>query len=32
MAQLAAEAFEGPDYSEGRDAFLEKRKPDFTYR
>ena len=30
--QLRAEAFEGPDYREGRDAFLEKRKPKFQYR
>lgn len=30
--RLAAEAFDGPDYEEGRAAFLEKRKPDFTYR
>lgn len=30
--RLAADSFEGPDYREGRDAFLEKRPPKFTYR
>ncbi len=30
--RLRAAAFEGPDYREGRDAFLEKRKPKFRYR
>ena len=30
--RLRAEAFEGTDYREGRDAFLEKRKPKFRYR
>ena len=30
--RLRAEAFEGPDYREGRNAFLEKRKPKFRYR
>lgn len=29
---LALEAFRSPDYAEGRDAFLEKREPRFTYR
>ena len=29
---LSARAFDGPDYTEGRDAFLEKRTPKFTYR
>jgi enoyl-CoA hydratase/carnithine racemase len=29
---LSAQAFDGPDYTEGRDAFLEKRRPKFTYR
>lgn len=29
---LSAAAFEGPDYREGRDAFLQKRKPKFTVR
>ena len=29
---LRAEAFGGPDYKEGRAAFLEKRKAKFTYR
>ena len=29
---LSAGAFESPDYREGRDAFLEKRKPNFTVR
>ncbi len=30
--RLRAAAFEGPDYREGRAAFLEKRKPKFRYR
>ncbi len=30
--RLRADAFAGPDYQEGRAAFLEKRKPKFTYR
>lgn len=30
--QLRAQAFENEDYFEGRDAFLQKRKPKFTYR
>ena len=30
--RLRAEGFQGPDYIEGRDAFLEKRKATFTYR
>lgn len=30
--RLAAEAFDGPDYREGRDAFLAKRPPRFTHR
>ena len=29
---LSGGAFESPDYREGRDAFLEKRKPKFTVR
>lgn len=29
---LAMAAFEGPDYREGRDAFLQKRQPKFTVR
>ncbi len=29
---LQAKAYENPDYFEGRDAFLRKRKPKFTYR
>jgi enoyl-CoA hydratase/carnithine racemase len=29
---LVAEGFDGADYREGRDAFLEKRKPHFTFR
>ncbi len=29
---LAMGAFDQPDYHEGRDAFLEKRQPKFTYR
>ena len=28
---LSRQAFEGPDYKEGRSAFLEKRAPKFTY-
>ena len=31
-SELRAKAFENPDYFEGRDAFLRKRKPKFTYR
>jgi enoyl-CoA hydratase/carnithine racemase len=31
-SELRAKAFENPDYFEGRDAFLQKRKPKFTYR
>jgi enoyl-CoA hydratase/carnithine racemase len=30
--RLTESQFEGPDYLEGRRAFLEKRKPAFTYR
>ena len=30
--RLRAEGFQGPDYIEGRDAFLEKREANFTYR
>ncbi len=30
--RLFESQFEGPDYIEGRRAFLEKRKPEFTYR
>jgi enoyl-CoA hydratase/carnithine racemase len=30
--QLSRAAFKGPDYIEGRNAFMEKRKPKFTYR
>ena len=30
--ELRAKAFENPDYFEGRDAFLQKRKPKFSYR
>ena len=29
---MIRQGFEGEDYREGRDAFLEKRKPHFTYR
>lgn len=29
---LSMGAFDEPDYNEGRDAFLEKREPKFTYR
>jgi len=29
---LSVGAFEGPDYREGRDSFLQKRKPKFTVR
>jgi enoyl-CoA hydratase/carnithine racemase len=29
---LRAQTFENPDYFEGRDAFLQKRKPQFRYR
>lgn len=31
-SRLVLEAFRSPDYVEGRDAFLEKRSPAFTYR
>ena len=31
-SELRAKAFENPDYFEGRDAFLQKRKPKFSYR
>ncbi|MDP6344067.1 MAG: enoyl-CoA hydratase-related protein [Alphaproteobacteria bacterium] len=30
--RLRVEAFDGPDYLEGRSAFLEKRPPKFTFR
>jgi enoyl-CoA hydratase/carnithine racemase len=30
--ELRAQTFENPDYFEGRDAFLQKRKPQFRYR
>ena len=30
--RLRVEGFQGPDYIEGRDAFLEKREANFTYR
>lgn len=30
--RLQGEAFKAPDYKEGRDAFLEKRPPRFTWR
>ena len=30
--RLRVEGFQGPDYIEGRDAFLEKREATFTYR
>jgi len=30
--RLRTEGFQGADYIEGRDAFLEKRKASFTYR
>ena len=30
--RLRAAGFQGPDYIEGRDAFLEKRTATFTYR
>lgn len=30
--RLQKSAFDGPDYKEGREAFLEKRAPKFTYR
>jgi hypothetical protein len=29
--RLRGEGFQGADYIEGRDAFLEKRKAKFTY-
>ncbi len=32
LAALIMSGFEGADYREGRDAFLEKRKAKFTYR
>ena len=31
-SKLRAKAFENPDYFEGRDTFLQKRKPKFSYR